>query len=146
MYECNFHYNIPRAWLLNRSPVSAMDLKAIDQACLWSKSNRSGLWRLETRRRLRRLCRKHSNNVAPHDKTPVKSTRNTNFMSRRSDTMLHHLYIKELKYMHFQFDYLCSVTTYDNFLLLRPVYIIKHSSMKQPDLYYFEAIKMTSQA
>ena len=26
-------YNIPRACLLNRSPVLAMDLKAIDQAC-----------------------------------------------------------------------------------------------------------------
>ena len=49
--------------------------------------------------------------------------------------------------MHFQFDYLCSVTTYDMiFLLLSPgINIIKHS-MKQPDLYYFEAIKMTSQA
>ena len=53
----------PRACLLNRPPVPAMDLK----------SNRSGLWRhmLETCRRLRRLCRKHSNNVARHDKTPV---------------------------------------------------------------------------
>ena len=59
-------YNIPRACLLNRSPVPAMVLK----------SNRSGLWRhmLETCRRLRWLCRKHSNNVARHDKTPVKST------------------------------------------------------------------------
>ena len=26
-------YNIPGACLLNRSPVPAMDLKAIDQAC-----------------------------------------------------------------------------------------------------------------
>ena len=53
-------YNIPRACLLNRSPVPAMDIK----------SNRSGLWRhmLETCRRLRRLCHKHSNNVARHDK------------------------------------------------------------------------------
>ena len=42
-----------------------------------------------------------------HDKTPVKSTllsRDTNFMSRRSDIMLQHLYTKELQYMHFQFD------------------------------------------
>ena len=40
------------------------------------KSNRSGLWRhmLETCRRLTRLCRERSNNVARHDKTPVKST------------------------------------------------------------------------
>ena len=60
------YYDIPRACLLNRSPVLAMDLK----------SNRSGLWRhmLETCHRLRRLCRKHSNNVARFDKTPVKST------------------------------------------------------------------------
>ena len=29
----NFCYNIPRACLLNRLPVLAMDLKAIDQAC-----------------------------------------------------------------------------------------------------------------
>ena len=50
---------------------------------------------LETCRRLRRLCRKCSNNVARHDKTPVKSTllsrdknilsRDMSFMSRRSD-------------------------------------------------------------
>ena len=41
----NINYNIPSAWLLNRSPVPAMDLK----------SNRSGLWHhmLETCRRLR---------------------------------------------------------------------------------------------
>ena len=59
-------YNIPRACLLNRSPVPTMDLK----------SNRSVLWRhiLETCRRLRKLCRKHSKNVARHDKTPVKWT------------------------------------------------------------------------
>ena len=60
------YYNIPKACLLNRSPVPAMDLK----------SNRSGLWRhiIGSCRRLRRSCRKHSNNVARHDKTPVKST------------------------------------------------------------------------
>ena len=40
-------------------------------------------------------------------------SRDTNFMSRRNDIMLQHLYIKELQYMHFQFDYLCSVTTYE---------------------------------
>ena len=53
---------------------------------------------LETCHRLRRLCRKHSNNVAQHDKTPVKSTllsRDKNilssdmiFKSHRSDIML----------------------------------------------------------
>ena len=41
----NKHYNIPRAWLLNRSPVPAMVLK----------SSISGLWRhiIGTCRRLR---------------------------------------------------------------------------------------------
>ena len=69
-------YNIPRAWLLNRSPVPVMVLKSNRQACLWSKSDRSGLWRhiISTCRRLRWLCCKHSNNVARRDKTPVKST------------------------------------------------------------------------
>ena len=46
---------------------------------------------LETGRRLRRLCRKRSKNVARHDKTPIKLTilsRDTSFMSRRSDIML----------------------------------------------------------
>ena len=47
--------------------------------------------------------------------------------------------------MHFQFDYLSSVRTYDIiFAVVR--YIIKHLSVKQPDLYYFEIIKMASQA
>ena len=32
--------------------------------------------------------------------------------------MLQHLYIEQLQYMHFQFDYLCSVTTYDIIHLL----------------------------
>ena len=51
----------------------------------------------QTCRRLRRLCRKHSNNVARHDETPVKSTllsrdknvsRDMSFMLRRSDIVL----------------------------------------------------------
>ena len=76
------NYNIPGACLLNRPPVPAMDLK----------SNSSGLWRqiLETCCRLRRLCRKQSNSVAQHDKTPVKSTclsRDMIFMSHRCDIM-----------------------------------------------------------
>ena len=64
--SCKIIYNIPKACLLNRSPAPAMDLK----------SNSSGLSRhmLETCRRLRRLCRKRLNNVARHDKTPLKST------------------------------------------------------------------------
>ena len=45
--------------------------------------------------------------------------------------------------MHFQFDYFCRVATYDIIYCCRPVYTY---SLKQPDLYYFEAIKMTSQA
>ena len=109
------NYNIPRACLLNRSPVPAMDLKR----------NKSGLWRhkLETCRRLRWLCRKHSNNVARHDKTLAKSTflsRDMSSMSRSSDIMLWLLYIKKLQYMHFQFDYFCvAVTLCCDFYTLR---------------------------
>ena len=36
------------------------------------------------------------------------------------------LYIWELQYMHFQLDYLCSVTTYDILLAAVARYIIKH--------------------
>ena len=48
--------------------------------------------------------------------------------------------------MHFHFDYLYSVTTYDNFLLLLPGILQNTYSMKQLDPYYFGAIKMTFQA
>ena len=120
-------YNIPRACLLNRPPVPAMDLK----------SNRSGLWRhmLGTYRKLRRLCRKRSNNVARHYKISLKSillsrdknilSRDMIFMSRRSDVMLWLLHIQKLQYMHFQFAYFCSAATYEIiFGVVR--YIIKH--------------------
>ena len=106
-----------------------------------------------TCRWLRKLCRKRSNNVARHDKTPVKSTvlsqnknilsRDTIFMSRRNDIMLWLLYIQKLQYMHFRYDCFCSVATYDIiFGVVR--YIIDTYSMKQPDLYYFEIMQMTS--
>ena len=81
-------YNIHRACLLNIWPVPASV----------PKSNRSGLWRhiIRTCHTLRWLCCKHSNNVARHDKTPVKSTllsRDKNLMSRRNDyyvvTLIH---------------------------------------------------------
>ena len=58
--------------------------KSIDKAC-------DGRHMLETCRKLRRLCCKHSNNVARHDKTPIKSTllsRDMSFMSHGSDIML----------------------------------------------------------
>ena len=43
--------------------------------------------------------------------------------------------------MPFQFDYLCGVATYDIIFV-----VVQHIiDMKQPDLYYFETIKMTSQ-
>ena len=58
---------------------------------------------LEICRRLRRLCRKHSNKVVQHDKTPAKSallgcdknilSRDMSFMLRKSDIMLRLLYI-----------------------------------------------------
>ena len=82
-YLLSVNHNIPRACLPNRLPVPAMDLKAIDQAC--------DVKMLETCYRLRRLCRKGPNNVARHDKTPVKSTllsRDMSFMSSRNDIML----------------------------------------------------------
>ena len=54
-------------------------------------------------------------------------SRDTNVMSRRSGIMLQHLYIQELQYIHFQFDYLCSVTMYDIiFLAAVAWYIMKH--------------------
>ena len=78
IFMFKLYYNIRRVWLRTRSPVPAMDLK-------------SNSYTLETCRRLRRLCRKHSNNVARHDKTPVKSkllSRDMSFMSPRSGITL----------------------------------------------------------
>ena len=46
--------------------------------------------------------------------------------------------------MHFQFDYFCSDIRH-NFLLLSSI-LQNTYSMKQPDLYYFEIIRMTAQA
>ena len=100
------------------------------------RSNRSGSWRhiIGICRRLRSLCRKHSNNALQHHKTPVKSTllscdknilwHNTSFMSHRSDIMLWLLYIFELQYMYIHFDYFCSITTQLFAAVVR--YIIKH--------------------
>ena len=48
--------------------------------------------------------------------------------------------------MHFQFDYFCSVATYVKTFCCRSVYYYNTYSMKQPDLYYFKTIKVTSQA
>ena len=45
-----------------------------------------------------------------------------------------------MQYRQFQFDYFCSVAAYDI------TFCKNTSSMKQLDLYYFETIKMTSQA
>ena len=58
--------------------------------------------------------------------------------------MLQHLYIQELL-QYFQLDYLCSVMTHDIIFAAIAPYIINTYSMKQPDLCYFETIKMTSQ-
>ena len=51
-----------------------------------------------------------------HDKNIL--SRDTSFMSRKSDIVFWLLYILELQHMHFQFDYLCSVTTYDKIVLM----------------------------
>ena len=70
--------------------------------------------------------------VARHNETPVKSTllsrdkkhvlRDMSFMLRGSDIMLSLLYILKLQYMHFQFDYFCSVATYGIIFWCSPVY------------------------
>ena len=88
---------------------------------------------LKTCHKLRRLCRKHSNNIARHDKTPVKSTLlssdknilsgDVSFMSRRSDIMV-------VTFIHLEVALhalsvcllVCSVATYDIILWCRPVY------------------------
>ena len=136
------YHNIPRACLLSGSPVPAMDLK----------SNRSGLWRhiLETSRRLRRLCR----NVQTMSRDMIKLhlsqhfCRATKIFCRAAWVhvvyMLWLLHILKLQYMHFQFAYFCSVGTYDIIFWCRPVK--ETYSMKQPDLYYFETMQLTSQA
>ena len=113
----NSNYNIPRACLLNRWPVPAMVLK----------SSRSSLWRhiIETCCRLR--CRKHSNDVEQHDIKSILLSHDKNvLLSCRSYIMLRLLYIKELQYMHFQFDCLCIDTTCDTFFTAVVRYIIKH--------------------
>ena len=48
--------------------------------------------------------------------------------------------------MHFQIEYLFSVTTYDMIFVLTSGILSNTSSMKKPDIYYSEAIKITSQA
>ena len=48
--------------------------------------------------------------------------------------------------MHFQFDYLRSVTAYNIIFPAVIWYTIKHLFCEEPDLYYFEAIKLTSEA
>ena len=73
---------------------------------------------LEACRRLRRLCRKHSNTVARHDKTPVKSTllsHDMSFMAPRSDIMLYFYTFRSCD--RCTFNLTTCVATYDNFLL-----------------------------
>ena len=96
------------------------------------KSNRSVLWRhiIETCRRPRWLRRKYSNNVARHDKIPFKSRllscNKNNRVARASylvGVTLRCDFFCELQYVHFQFDHLCSVTTYSIICCgCRPIY------------------------
>ena len=110
------------------------------------KSNRSDLWRhiIGTCRRLRWFCRKNSNNVARHDKTPVKSTllsRDMSFMSRRSDIVETFIHLEvATRALSVWLLLQCCDIRHNVFAVVR--YIIKHS-MKQPD---FETIEMTWQA
>ena len=122
-----FFYNIPGTCLPNTSPVQAMVLK----------SNRSGLWHhiIETCRRLRWLCRKHSNNVARHDKIPVKSillsrgkdilSHDTSLMSRRCDIMLWLYTFRSCNRCIFSLT-TCAVLRPTTYLLLSVWYIGKH--------------------
>ena len=119
---CNQNfYNIPRACLLNRrSSVPAMDLK----------SNISGLWRhiLETCRRLRRLCRNHSNSVVRHDKTPVKSTLLSRDMSflREGVTLCCDFYtFRSCNTCTFSLT-ACAVLRHTTYFFAAVRYIIKH--------------------
>ena len=95
----------------------------------------------ETCRRLRRLYRKHSSNVARHDKTPVKSTLfscDKNILSRDMslEVAIHALSVCLLLQC-------CDIR--HNFLVSSSI-LQNTYSMKQPDLYYSEAMQMTSQA
>ena len=53
-------------------------------------------------------------------------SRDTSLMSRGSDIMLRLSCIQKLQYMHFQFDYMCSVTTYNILFAAVVRYKIKH--------------------
>ena len=86
--------------------------------------NRSGLWRhkLETCRRLRRLCRKQSNNVARHDKTPVNSTLLSRDMKRSDLMVVTFIHLKVALHGLSVWLFVCSVATYDIIFCCRPVY------------------------
>ena len=81
------------------------------------KRNRSGLWRhiKGTCRTLRWSCCKHSNNVAWHDRTQLSQhfCRATRVWCRVGVILWCEFAFISLQHMHFQFDYLCSGTTYD---------------------------------
>ena len=128
---CIIYYNTPRACLLNRSPVPAIDLK----------SNRSGLWG----HMLAELVVGWEDNVAniqtifKHSNKYIPS-RDMSFMSGRSVTFIH----LEVATHALSVWQCCDIR--HNFLLLSPGILWNTCSIKQPNLYYFETIKMTSQA
>ena len=125
--------------------------KAINQAFLWSISNRSGLWChiIGACRRQWWLCRKHSNNVARHDETPVKST----LLSRDKNILFHvawewhyvvtfiHLEVARHALSVWLLLQCCDIRRI--FFVVR--YIIKHLFYESV-WYYFETMQMTSQA
>ena len=102
---------------------------------------------LGTCRRLSRLCRKHTNNVVRHDETPVKSTeyscRATYFMTCRSDICRGFYTFRSCTFSLTTCLQCCEIR--HNFLLSSGI-LYNTYPMKQPDLYNFETIKMTSQA
>ena len=107
---------------------------------------------LENCRRLRRLCRKHSNNIARHDKTPVKSTllsRDKHILSRdmKGVTLYCDFYtFRSCITCTFSLTTCLQVCDIRHILLLSSGILYNTCSMKQPDIYYFETINMTSQA
>ena len=129
-----------------------MAQKANRSGLLWFlESNRSGLWHhiIETSGRLGWLCRKHSCNVerlgeTQHFCCPTKIFCRTTWVLCSWEWHCAVTFINLETAIH-AFSVWLLVQCYDIRAAFIP-YMIKHSFYKQPDLYYFEAIKMTSQA
>ena len=106
-------------------PILYILIIYLEHSCLihrqFQESSRSGLWRhmLKTCRRLRRLCRKHSNNVAKYDKLQLSQP--FRLATKIWHYVLTFIHLEVARHpgqdMHFQLDYFCSVVTYNIILL-----------------------------